>query len=68
MPGEVKNDGGEHDVAGPGVDIREEFLACAAHAAEEMEIENNARDAAYQDADDQQDIEVKILFHHYLNF
>ena len=65
VPDEMEEQANHHDVTAVGVDVCDDALegAAAAKAAEEMEVEHDARDEADEAADKQQQVKVKVLLH-----
>lgn len=65
MPDDVEEQADHHDVAAVGVDICDDALegAAVAEAGEEVEVEHDARDDAEEPADEQQQVQVKVLLY-----
>lgn len=65
MPDEMEEEANHHDVAAVGMDIGDDPLdgTSIAEAGEKMEVEHNASDDADEAAEEEQQVEIKILFH-----
>lgn len=65
VPDDVEEQADHHDVAAVGVDICDDALegAAVAESGEEVEVEHDARDDAEESADEQQQVQVKVLLH-----